>query len=242
VRRLKNLIRRWNKFTIGTWNVGPGTIENALALMAMCDVLCFQEASDQGKMKDALRKAGYVVIDPDAEPGQAAVFICVNPKTVDVRRTYSVELLDKQYIGRGAGPDYNKPKWLHVAVLHHKATGRRVIVGATHVVPSQYNAERLRAAIRMNALTEHEMDDFHAATFICADWNAEPDDKSMEVWGDTGWHSVMVDLGWLDTHGHRTIDDILFRVREWVRLVKHRIVKNRSDHNAHIVTFMLKRK
>lgn len=220
---------------ITTWNWGNGTREDLLEIARDCDAVCLQEASDRsrplGKIDERDR---FEVIRPKVL-GAPATPVVFKPHRLELLEPFHRLLLPTRYIGPGAGPDHNKPKYVVGGKFRHIESGRIVRIGSTHIVPTQGNPMRRRAAVdHMKAL--HRYMDRPIPSFVGADWNQLPNRVEMPGWtGDP--LEAKVNFG---THSHRQIDMVWWRRDKRVRFLNHREIENGSDHAAVRVEFQIR--
>ena len=232
-------MREWPVLTLGTWNVGNGTLADLFELLAQADALAGQEFGDRQDWIAELRRRGYGVIEGD-EPGQGSTPMIYGPR-LQLLKVKRWLLAPAQKAGRGAGPDTLKQKWLIGGLFLDLETGRKFSLYSVHYVASQQFARRRGIAVAMTNRIRLRLAMLHRAVFIMGDFNIEIDSevgrlllKVLNVTDRAG--------GELDTHGHRSIDLIWWTVRRWIRFVAHRLVRNRSDHHAKLAEFAIRPK
>ena len=199
----------------GSWNMGNGTMADLGELMVLLGpraFLCLQEAGGQlDRILGEAARHDYRLLSRTDEVGAASTIVLVGPG-LTAHAAVTHRLLPSQFVGRGAGPDHNKPK---------VANGGRVScdgvvfgVFSAHQLASLQNPLRFRhGKVWATALGK--------ATFgkrvpwvVGADWNT---DLGKEGAGLTrwllahGWTTDQQQLEVEDTHGRRAIDGFGWR-------------------------------
>lgn len=225
---------------VGSWNIGNGSREDLLEVMGVCDALALQEASDRDDYMTLLREHGYDVIRPEL-PGAPATPLVYDPEQLEFKKLICELMLPSTFVGRGPGPEHSKPKYIVGARFKHIPTGRRVTIVSTHLVSGQDSPLRRSAADRHLINIRQLFWNRHGRIVVCGDFNREPEKVSLGPF----WHNNHEVLGYIPTHGHRSIDQVwmkhqgfsgmLHRTR--MRFSQQRTFSNRSDHDALLVTF-----
>lgn len=223
-----------------TWNVGRGTWRNLAEVMAYSDVVGCQEMSDRHDLVEYALAVGWQVVRFDDQPGQAATVLLVAPH-VKVLRAIALPMLARRYVGRGAGPDHNKPKWSVGALLRKD----RVIFGAvsTHLVASQHRKLRRQAAERHVRHLVERFGDRHFPWFVLADCNEDyrrrRRPRALAALYRAGWTNTHKLRRRLRTHGRRAIDYVWWPASRRVNLLTHRTIPTSSDHRALRALFLV---
>lgn len=228
-----------SELTVGTWNVGKGTLKNAQKILDECDVLGFQEASDQDALFSGLRKSHFVVRF-DQLPGQAALGLAYDPSKLTAVTRWAVVCSPGQDVGLGTGPDHMKTKWLIGANFLHTESRRRVSVSTTHLVAGQGHHEREDVARRHVAHVRARFEHYTGNPIVLADWNALPRDPILDQLRFHGWQTDQVVGGRLPTHGTWSPDHVWWRESDRVSFKDHHTIATKSDHDALVVTLKLK--
>ncbi len=169
--------------TLVTFNRGNrNTFAELRDVVARADAAALQEmgAAEQQNWLDRLGEdPAFVVIRFPETTGAPSTPLVYKPAELRVLERIKVSLLPRQYVGPGAGPDYNKPKWFVGAKFEHRDSGRHVILGSIHNVASQHNDLRREAALKFNRNLMDGLDGRDVLTIVGGDWNAERDDASL---------------------------------------------------------------
>lgn len=230
------------RVTLGRFNLSINAVrhhpkrltDELVDVMEACDSLGISEG---GAAEHIIRKAaglaGCRVWFGVGEVGQASTPVVVGPRATDVG--FRAHGLTKQglFVGRGAGPDRAKAKWLMVAL--YEIDGEKYADGNVHLTPSQYNPLRMAAALlqlnRANRRMRRHYKDRHRS--IGGDLNNVPGARTflrLRRWT----RSTQARLGAEGTHGRRAIDDVY--VDRTLRPISHEARPTVSDHDAYIVT------
>lgn len=227
--------------SVGTWNIGAGTMEDANRILNKVAVLAMQEASDRDSMFDTLREKGYGVIRPDQHVGQPATPLVFNKDRLKLLSRIVVPLYHGGPIGPGTGPDNGKPKWLIGAKFMDKKTNIRLAFGSIHCYAGQKDGNaRRRISTDMVAKARDSYDRYRGIPFIMGDFNAEADTSTLHPLRNRGWHTDSIQNKKLGTHGGWTPDQVWWRHDPKVRFDGSETVKNRSDHDALIAHLVLR--
>jgi len=169
-------------------------------------VVCLQEAGDQPWVQSDLGWAGFTYLPNSGRPGQASTPTLVG-SSVKIQKAAWVQLLDRIYIGRGAGPDHNKPKWWN----RNRLMLEGVPFGASswHAVASQQNRPRLLAAFRQATPFMRVLARAKRPLFVVGDTNSDADQPFSRWLRKRGLTSDHAILGEIPTHGHRSIDAVV---------------------------------
>ncbi len=173
-------------------------------------VIACQEAGDQdwlGEWADACNVTYLAGVGKGASSTPLIVW-----RTLDVRQSRSLLILGRRLIGKGAGPDRNKAKWLNKNRM--VLDGVRFGVSSWHQVASQQNRPRMVAAIAQAAAMIRALA-VRRPMFVVGDVNSDQD-QPLSRWlrrrGMTSNHDA---LGEIPTHGNRSIDAALV-ASKWV--------------------------
>lgn len=238
----------WVEFTVAEQNLGGHiTAREVLDIMWRVDVLATVETSDQQNIIDALIRSGYGVERWTHELGQAATAIAYNRGVLEVLETRCYPLYPGGDIGPGTGPDHGKPKWLLVVKFRHLETGRVVIVAVLHCYAGQAEDKREEIATAMVATAALRLARRLGVAVLLGDFNTLPKSPVTAPLRLDGWKCNHLELGRLVTHStnwspdHAWVRDLL-RLAWWARVafIRHRTVKNGSDHRGLIVTLRLR--
>lgn len=213
----------------------PKQVTEELALvMRDCDSLGMQETgAAETIVRTAARLAGAKVWMGDGRVGQASTAVAVGPHARNVQ--FEAVRLTRQgrWLGRGAGPDRSKAKWLMVALF--EIDGERYADGNLHLTASQWNPIRMAAALlQVRRASKHmrkHYRDRHRS--IGGDLNNVPGAKTffrLRRWS----RSTQRRLGSEGTHGRRAIDDIY--IDRTLRPIRHEDRPTVSDHDAYLLT------
>lgn len=201
------------RLRLATWNFGPGTARD-LELLLMCvggyGVVALQECGDRAEIiAEVAGRRGFTIVQGDGRRGQKSTVLLAGPY-VGVRSSLWRLILDRMYIGRGAGPDYNKPKWWLGGKLDVK--GVRFGASSVHVVPSQQFAVRQAAALRQVARIAR-ITARRGLWFNMGDYNATSSSRTIRFLYRLGFTDNHREGGIVATHGHRDIDRVMWRTR-----------------------------
>lgn len=236
------------RVTLGRFNLSinavkhhPKRLTEELALvMRDCASLGISEGGAAEKViRVAAKLSGAKVYFGSGKTGQASTPVAVGPHATDVH--FDSKLLTRQglYLGKGAGPDRAKAKWLMVALFEQD--GERYADGNVHLSPSQYNPIRMAAALmQLNRAQRHmrrHYKDRHRS--LGGDLNNIPGARTflrLRRWT----RSTQKVLGPEGTHGRRAIDDVY--VDKTLRPISHEARPTVSDHDAYLVIVQPKEK
>lgn len=226
---------------LGTWNVGPGSINDAYMLLKSAHALALQEASDQSVMLNRLEDSGYGVYRGEGEPGQAATPLVYNReflKPLD-RGWFCEPMTARTKVGKaGAGPSTLKAKWVVGGLFRHLPSRRIVAIGSTHVVPSVYLPTRRRLAREHIHNLSHSFAGFRGLVFVMGDFNMTPHNRLLDPMYQAGWLTTQGRFGPQPTHGDRAIDYIWWHKEpDRVNVRNAWTVKTGSDHRALLAEF-----
>ena len=224
---------------VATWNVGNGTLADAGEVMECVAAMALQEASDQTRMLTALDRAGYGVIRPTAEVGQAATPLVFDPQRLRFVRPVQVLLHPGGPIGPGTGPDHGKPKWLIGGRFVDRITGRHLAICGIHCYAGQrHDPANERASISREMVREavNVLDPVRGLPILMGDFNALYDTPTVAPLRGHGWTCNHLVGGRVHTHGGWSPDHVWWRKDERIHFVEQRTIANRSDHDALIVT------
>lgn len=200
---------------VGVINLGPANVAKVLATvlpgLGGRGILVTVEAGGQlDAIEDEAAGYGWRVMSRTGPPGAASTLVLVGWK-VNTRRSFVRRLLRRVFVGPGAGPQFNKPKW---------ATGGRVEcdgvifgVSAVHFLASQHRNARMIFALQMARTLTAIVADRRAPWIVGGDWNTDfGKDRGLAKWlRGRGWTTTHDVLGVLPTHGRRAIDAIAWR-------------------------------
>lgn len=158
-------------------------------------------------------------------------------------RRLAFTVLKRRYIGPGAGPDHNMRKWFVGGLFKHRASGRTLIIGSIHNIPSQTkNDLRKRAARTFTRNLVKGLDGRNVLTIVGGDWNAKPDASSLAPVRRADWHFHARRA----TEHHRPIDFFVWDDRDRRPHLPAKVVRVHaraagSDHKALFVTWRIPR-
>lgn len=213
--------------TVATLNRGDhARFRTVRAAVRDADLTALQEMYDQPRTLarlDRLRRF-EVITCASASRYARANPVVYQPARVRLVKNYCRLLLPRRYLGPGAGPDWNMPKWLVAGLFEHRATGRRFWFGSIHNVPHGRGSQRRdQAALDFT----HKLVDvtrWRRPTLIGGDWNAGWTDPSVAPIRDAYAVHIGGGIDWfaLDQPGGRQWRTL----RTWTRDVPG------SDHDA----------
>lgn len=205
-----------------------------IGAMLSCDSLGMSEAGAAEKVvRHAADRAHMTVWFGNGEVGQASTPVAVTNRATNVRFEAWPLTRQGKYVGKGAGPDKAKAKWLMVALF--ELDGEKYADGNVHLTPSQQNPLRMAVALlqlnRANRKMRHHYKDRHRS--LGGDLNNVPGARTFQRL--RRWmRSTQAVLGPVGTHGRRPIDDIY--VDRTLKPVRHTARPTISDHDAYLVT------
>lgn len=214
---IRNANGRWCSLLLAMANMGGRFDEADLEhiLEGSPDVLALQEGGDQSWVIRVAKKHGYRLVAKFGRPGQASTPTLIGPR-VQLGMARWLELLGHVFIGKGAGPDWSKPKWINLNRL--SVDGARFGASSWHLTASQQNRLRMVAAMREAATAVKALTRIRRPFFLLGDINSaftQPLARWLLRHGMTSNHQ---ELGEINTHGNRSIDAAICQRR----LVKHR--------------------
>lgn len=231
--------RGWGVVKIGTWNIGPGDSDDLLKVMGKCSMLFLQEAGDQAAMiyRTTMSKGWKVITGNQA--GQASTPLIYDRRVWELVRPSRLLLAHSQDAGPGTGPRRIKEKWLIGGLFRHRHTGRLMWGYSVHYVTSQGERRRRLIALAMSHRILLRIRGVIRLVMVGGDFNnlvGSPAMNAIMGGGEIGMTKP------LPTHGNRAIDRIIFKVRDWIRLLDTEVVQTTSDHRALIGTFEFKKR
>ncbi len=230
------------QITLGRFNLSiaavkhrPDRLTNELAaIMAECDSLGINEGGAAERIiREAAKRTGARVWFGTGEVGQASTPVVVGPHCTDIEFRAHPLTRQGRFVGKGAGPDRSKAKWLMVAL--YEKDGERYADGNVHLTASQFNPLRMATAIiqanRASRHMRHHYQDRHRS--LGGDLNNNPGARTflrMRRW----MRSTQAVLKPVSTHGKRSLDDIY--IDRTLKAVSHEARPTVSDHDADLVT------
>lgn len=207
--------------------------EELTLIMREVDSLGINEGGAAAKIiATSAHLAGGTVYDGSGKVGQASTPVYVGPHCTNVHFD-AVQLTSQgKWIGKGAGPDHGKAKWLMISLF--EKDGEEYADGNVHVYASLWNPIRLAAALlmlnRANRYMRRHYKDRHRS--LGGDLNDTPGARAflrLVRW----LRSTQRLLGAEGTHGKRAIDDVY--VDKTLRPISHEDRPTISDHDAYLV-------
>jgi endonuclease/exonuclease/phosphatase (EEP) superfamily protein YafD len=202
------------------------------ALMRDCDVVLMEEAGQAGHIvEQAAKAAGMGAWFGSGKPGQASTPVAITNRAGLVWFEATALTRKGLFVGKGAGPDHAKAKWLMAAMF--ELDGEQYAVGCVHLTASQQFSLRALAAMMQarraaNALRKHH----GRHRVLGGDLNAIPGARTLRPLRRF-LRSTQKRLGIKATHGHRSIDDVY--IDKTLRAVSHETRETVSDHRAYVV-------
>lgn len=223
---------------VGTWNAGRGQEPDLLRLLGEVDLLAGQEWGDRHDLSDEARGEGWDVLTGAGLRGLSSTPLLVAPHA-HVVRELALPMVERRYIGPGAGPDHNKAKGAMGARV--RLNGITVGAVSTHLVASSYRPLRRRAAAdHIEALLDQFDHRRRIPWFIEGDFNTIPDNDLLRPLYRAGWTNTHREGHALPTHGKRPIDFIWWRESPRVKFLGHEAIPTKSDHRALVARFEIK--
>lgn len=206
---------------VGVINLGPANVRKVLATvlpgLRARGVLVVVEAGGQlPAIEDEAAAHGWRVMSRTGRGGVASTLVLVGPR-VNTQRSWARRLLRRTFVGPGAGPSFNKPKY---------ASGGRVEVDgvvfgvtAIHQLASQQNHRRMVYALQMTRTLTTLIADRRVPWLVAGDFNTNfTQGRGLAKWMRRhGWVTDGDVLGYLPTHGKRTIDALMWRKSDNLR-------------------------
>ena len=238
---------KWFPIKFVTWNFGPGKQRDLLNLLEFAWIVFLQEAGDRvqdihevfvvlrRRVDNPLSWASITGTDP----GQASTPLLFNDDKVLLLKVSRILIAHSQDAGPGTGPRRIKEKWLIGGKFQDRASGRKFWAYSVHFVTSQGEFKRHRIALSMANLVALRIRSVALAIFIGGDWNnLESSDVMQQILKIRGMKATAS----LSTHGNWKPDRIIWRIRNWIRLMRTRKIENGSDHDAVVGEFEFKAK
>lgn len=169
-------------------------------------IFCMQEGGDQKWLADMAPEFKYRYLGGHGRAGQASTPMLI-PHRIKIRRKRWIETLGHVFVGKGAGPDYSKPKWF----VQDRFIVGRVKFGCSsfHATASQQYKRRFLVSIRESRPVVKALMASRQPYFVVGDTNSD-DDQPLSRWfrrhGMTTNHRQ---LGEIPTHGKRSIDAVM---------------------------------
>lgn len=194
----------------GQINLGPANVvkvfEHLLPALGDDGFLCIDEAG--GQLEHILEEAqfyGYRLLGRTGPPGAASTIVLVGPG-VRTRATLLRRLLRRVFVGEGAGPDHNKPKWWNGGRV--SVDGVVFGISAIHFLASQHKRRRMMWTLQMARQLTAIAVARRVPWLVVGDWNTDfSRNRGLARWMRThGWTTNHDELGDLDTMGRRSID------------------------------------
>lgn len=199
------------------------------------DVILIQEAGAAKQiLSRVVRRTGAKCYSGNGQPGQSSTPILVR-KGLKVRFEHHLISPKGLFVGRGAGPDRAKAKWLMVAIVT-EPDGTKHAIGNLHGIASPQFSLRGTAQRRMyrkaSRIMRKRYKKMHKS--LGGDLNAEVGRNTrVPFWKIARLRSTQRILGVLPTHGKRALDDILIDLS--LKVVAHGVDKTPSDHDRYWV-------
>lgn len=232
---------RWAVLRVASYNVhyaNPRVEADVRELSKHAGAIALQEVGGFGAALDNLRRSGYGVY-----PRGASDVVVWRKRSL--RRVAAGRLVvgERTYVGPdGAGGDTFARRYVNWVRFLHKPSGRYVVVGSTHVVPSVYLPIRRELAAAHVERTAAWVARRSERTFVGGDWNMTEHHElfgPLEAVANYNHHV----LGPLPTHSvpdpHRAIDGWWHRGPAF--LIRHYTWEGASDHAASIVRYRIRR-
>lgn len=202
----------------GSWNIGKGSMDDLgllLELLGDRGFLCLQEAGGQlQRIVGRAARHGYRLLGRTDLRGSASTIVLVGPE-IKTRANSVHPLIGRRFVGRGAGPDHNKPKVANGGRL--ECDGVVFGVFSAHELASLQHPLRMRHGLAWaRALTTVTFGK-RVPWVVGADWNTDfrQDDRGLTEWlREHGWTTNHDELGDLATHGRRVIDGFGWRAAD----------------------------
>ena len=228
------------RITVGTLNCSlaaakhhPQRLKADLVdLFKACDVVFLQEAGQAGHIiRAAAQEAGVEVWFGSGKPGQASTPVAITRRTQVVWFEATPLTRKGLFVGRGAGPDHAKAKWL-MAVMF-ELDGEQYAAGCLHLTASQQFSLRALVALLQGRRAANALRQHHGRHRILGgDLNAIPGARTLRPLRKF-MRSTQRRCGIKPTHGRRAIDDVY--VDKSLRPLKNLTKETASDHDAYVV-------
>lgn len=209
-------------FTVATLNLSIKAVKrqpeqlvrDLIRVYGLADVVLLQEA---GAARDLVARAARLahrdVWFGEGEPGQASTPLIVRRDLVHHFRAF--KLHGRRFMGKGAGPEWAKPKWLMVVRL--KIDGHQVNIGNVHFSPSTWNPIRAALVLLQARRSSKALARLSGWSFAGGDLNQNALLRVLRLlrpWRRHGLRSSQRRLGPIPTKDRRAIDDIYYPLEE----------------------------